>query len=435
LAKFCQKRAIGRIAALIAFLAVALPAPVSADYLVYPGDVLEVTVLGVPGLHRRAPIDAAGHLALPLLGDIEASGSSLSQLRKKLEDLLQEKNIVRKPVVSIDVAEYRPIYVSGDVVKPGSFPFRPGMTVRDAVAVAEGYDLLHLRGRDPVIEGADARGDYQAAAVEVAKQTAHIARVKSELNNSVELDVRDLNALPVKPAGLTEILQSEMRQLTADREDNDREKAYLNRLIKATQDQIAALNQEQEHGRTAVDQQNNALARARELMQRGVLQAVRFEDAQRQVAAAQTQFYEVQARAAQARRDLEDYTRRLQATEDQRRIRLMQELREGVAQAATARYKLQAAADKMRYTGAAQLRSVSSNGPTEPPQVAVYRVVDGVQQRHPGGEATTLSPGDNVEITTKGILDKLLLTESLQGGPSRNPEAAVPLSSRPDRAK
>lgn len=438
MANICNSWRTALIAAFVTFFAMALPEPVLADYVVYPGDVLEITVLGVSGLHRRAPVDAGGQISLPLLGDIEASGSSLSELRKRVADLLREKNIVRNPVLTIDVAEYRPIYVSGDVVKPGAYPFRPGMTVRDAVALAEGYDLLHLRGRDPMIEGADARGDYQAAAVELAKQTARVSRLKAELDNGAEMDLHDVQALPVKPVGLTEIVQSEARQLAADREDRDRDKAYLSRLIKVTQDQIAALNREQEQGGAALDQQNKALVRAKDLIQRGLLQTVRLEDEQRQFAAAQTQLSEVQARAAQSRRDLEDYTRRLQASEDQRRIRLMEELREGIAQAATARYKLEAAADKLRYTSAAQLRSVSADASVDPPKITLHHTVSGAQQHNAGDESTKLLPGDNIEITTKGILDKLFLTENLPGTTtpgslSRAPAAAVP--SRSDRHK
>jgi polysaccharide export outer membrane protein len=417
----------------------AFAAPALADYVVYPGDVLEITVLGAPGLHRRAAVDAGGQVSVPIVGELDAAGSSLAQLRSKLQDLLREKNIVRNPAVTIDVVDYRPIYVSGDVVKPGAYPFRPGMTVRDAVALAEGYDLLHMRGRDPMLEGADARGDYQTAAVEVAKQTARIARLKAELDNSNELDVKELRALSLKPAGLAEIVQSETTQLVADRENVARDKASLGRLIKTTQDQIAALTREQEQGAAALDQQTNALARAKELMQRGLLQNVRLEDNQRAFAAAQSQLSEVQARTAQARRDLVDYMRRLEAADDQRRIRLMEELREAIAQAATAKYKLEAAADKLRYTGAAQLRRASA-APAEPPEVAIYRKVDGAQKDETASEATALLPGDNVEITTKGMLDKLFLTGTApdNGAPASarlpSPSPAVP-TNRSDRRK
>jgi polysaccharide biosynthesis/export protein len=399
------QRRVGWIAALLSLLLFIIPAQ-AADYIVERGDVLEVSVLGAPGLHRRAPIDASGRFSVPLIGNIDAAGLSLSKISEKLRDILIAKNIVRNPEVTIGVAEYRPVYVAGDVVKPGAYPYRPGMTVRDAVALAEGYDLLHMRGRDPLLEGADARGDFQSSAVELAKQTARVARIKAELADRKEMDLKDLHALPVQPTVVAEITQIESQQLTADREDSEREKASLARTIMATQEQIFALRQQQDHAADALEQQTRAFNRARELMQRGLMQSVRMEEGQRAVAAAQNLLFDIQSRAAQARRDLEDAMRRLQTADDQRRIRLLQELREAVSQVATAGSRLQAASDKMRYTGAAQSRR-ASNAPMEPPEVVIYRFRDGARPTN-GDEATTLLPGDNLQITTKLELYKLL---------------------------
>ena len=142
-------------------------------------------------------------------------------------------------------------------------------------------------------------------------------------------------------------------------------------------------------------------------MQRGLLQAVRLEDEQRAAAAAQNQIFEIAARTAQARRDLEDYTRKLQTADDQRRIRLLQELRDATAQAATARYRLEATGQKLRYAGAAQLRRTSAT-PADPPDVAIHRQAAGVRQLIMADAGTKLLPGDNLEITTKADIAKLV---------------------------
>jgi polysaccharide export outer membrane protein len=379
----------------------------AGGYVVERGDVLEVNIAGAPGLHRKAPVEASGQFSMPLVGDIDAAGIPLSELRTKLRDLLIQKNIVRNPDVTIDVAEYRPVYVAGDVVKPGAYPYRPGMTVRDSVALAEGYDLFHLRGRDPMLESVDARGELQAAAVELAKQTARVARIKAELAGRGDMNLAALKALALQPDIVAEVMQIESQQLIADREDAEREKASLARTIKTTQEQIAALKQEENSAAAALEEQTRGLNRARDLMQRGLLQTIRLEDSQRAEAAAKNLLYEVQSRAAQARRDLEDAMRKLQVADDQRRIRMLEDLRDTVSLVATAQARLEAATEKVRFTGAAQ-SGRSADEQMDPPKVVIHRVQDGVLQPIKGDEATVLIPGDNLQITTKLEFNKLL---------------------------
>jgi polysaccharide export outer membrane protein len=396
-----------RFTSIVVMFGLFITSALAGGYVVERGDVLEVNIAGAPGLHRKAPIEASGQFSMPLIGDIDAAGLPLSELRTKLRDLLIQKNIVRNPDVTIDVVEYRPVYIAGDVVKPGAYPYRPGMTVRDAAALAEGYDLLHLHGRDPLLASVDARGEFEAAVVELTKQTARVARIKAELAGRGDMNLTALKALPVQPNIVAEVTQIESQQLIADRQDAEREKESLDRTIKATQEQIAALKQEENSAVASLEEQTRGLNRARELMQRGLLQAIRLEDTQRATAAAKNLLYEVQSRAAQARRDLEDAMRKLQVADDQRRIRLLQDLRDTVSLVATAQARFEAASDKARYTGAAKSRR-SSDEPMEPPEVVIHRVRDGVLQPISGNESTVLLPGDNLQITTKFEFNKLL---------------------------
>ena len=114
--------------------------PARADYIAQRGDVLEVTVSGAPGLNRRVLVNSDGKIALPFLGEVEAAELSLSELRRHLEELLVANNVVERPDVIVSVAEYGPIYLDGDVAKPGEYRFHPEMTVRTAIALAGGID-------------------------------------------------------------------------------------------------------------------------------------------------------------------------------------------------------------------------------------------------------------------------------------------------------
>ena len=115
------------------------------EYRLASGDVAEISVIGAPDLAHRAAVDADGRVSLPLLGRLNAAGLTLSQLQSSIRELLPTKVFRRRtddgreyPVlltadeVTLSIAEYRPIYVNGDVAKPGQQAFRPGLTVRQA---------------------------------------------------------------------------------------------------------------------------------------------------------------------------------------------------------------------------------------------------------------------------------------------------------------
>jgi polysaccharide export outer membrane protein len=398
----------------VAFITLLLPRPAAADYVVQQGDILEINVLGVPGLHRRTPVDPGGQIALPLIGEIDAAGKSLSDLRSTLRGLLIAKNIVRRGEVVIDVAEYRPVYVGGDVVKPGAYPYRPGMTVRDAVALAEGYDLFRLRGRDPTLEAANSQADFESYAVEIAKHMIRISRLKAELAGRRELDLKDIPGLPVKPEVLEGIKQIEAQRLAADWENRKRDKGHLTQMLNGTKDQLAAMVRERDHSAVALDQQNKYLARGRDLIQRGLLQNSRMEELQRAAIAAQNHLYEMQARVSQAEKDVADFTRKLETLDEEWRVKLLQELQEAITQSETARYRFEAAAEKVRYTAGAPN---SWRVPAEPPTITIHRVVNGGEQRRTADETTGLSPGDNVEIVAKATSKQPAVSPIAGAGP------------------
>ncbi|WLA67671.1 polysaccharide biosynthesis/export family protein [Bradyrhizobium diazoefficiens] len=159
-----------------------------AEYRVNVGDVLEVAVAGVPELRHRAPVQIDGSISLPLVGMLPVAGLPLSQIRTKVGEVLTSKifrqrtSEGREVVVVIDanevttiVAEYRPIYVNGDVSKPGEYPYRPATTARQLVAMAGGYDIRRIRMNNPYLESADLRSEYGSLWTEFAKNRRAVA--------------------------------------------------------------------------------------------------------------------------------------------------------------------------------------------------------------------------------------------------------------------
>lgn len=111
---------------------------VQRTYRLGVGDKLKITVFGEENLSGATEVNAMGQVALPLAGEIPAKGLAINQFRDAVVRRLQD-GYLKTPKVTVEVTNYRAIYVHGEVKSAGEFPYKPGLTLRDAVAVAGGY--------------------------------------------------------------------------------------------------------------------------------------------------------------------------------------------------------------------------------------------------------------------------------------------------------
>lgn len=110
------------------------------------GDTLRVTVFGEEKLSGEFLVDPSGYVSLPLAGTVQASGLTKIELEQALTKKFKSKYL-RDPKVTVDVASYRPIYVLGEVQKPGEYPYRSGLNVVSALAVAGGVTYRASKSR------------------------------------------------------------------------------------------------------------------------------------------------------------------------------------------------------------------------------------------------------------------------------------------------
>lgn len=366
--------------------------PARADYLLQPGDVLEVTVSGIPALSQRLTVNSDGKIVFPILGEIEAADMPLTELRRELQDLLVAQNVVRHSDVIVTVAEYRPIYLSGDVLRPGEYHYRPGMTVRQAVALAGGYDMLQNQARLSPAQIADARGDFGAASIEYARQKARAARLRAELDESEVFEIGDSAEQSVDQAVISEIVNIEVTQLKADRQADTRAKMYLQRMIGMARDQIAALERLEAQQQLASEQHSQDATRARNLLQKGVGTIARAEEDQRVANQSRSELLEVRVRLAQGRKDVEEWQRQLELFDDNRTTKLLEALRDAVADAGKAQFQLNAARERM-MGGTSTFRQTSVE-----PIVIIRRSAKGTSMQITADLDATLQSGDTVEL-------------------------------------
>lgn len=113
----------------------------AADPRIYQlgiGDQIKITVFDEPDLSGIITIDDQGSLSLPLIGIVEVTGLSLRDLERSITQKYMD-GYLKKPRVTVEVTNYRPFYILGEVNYPGSYPFVNGMNVLKAVALAGGF--------------------------------------------------------------------------------------------------------------------------------------------------------------------------------------------------------------------------------------------------------------------------------------------------------
>lgn len=124
-------------------------------YVLGSGDRLRVTVFNNQDMSGEVEVDAAGKVTLPLIQDVPAAGKTVADLEDVIRKKLTPEYLIN-PRVSVEVLNYRPFYIIGEVQKPGSYPYVAGMTVVNAIALAGGYTyrakqdkVMIVRSNDP----------------------------------------------------------------------------------------------------------------------------------------------------------------------------------------------------------------------------------------------------------------------------------------------
>jgi polysaccharide export outer membrane protein len=144
-----------------------LPQTVSGPYTLGPGETVRVVVFGQTQLTGEFTVSDRGTISVPLLGDIPASNETADALAQSISVALADKKILLNPSVSVEVVKYRPVFVLGEVVKPGQYPYEPGMTALTLVAIAggftyraqTGYVSILRKSEGQAVEGRAPRGE------------------------------------------------------------------------------------------------------------------------------------------------------------------------------------------------------------------------------------------------------------------------------------
>lgn len=109
-----------------------------AEYRLGTGDQVRVIVYNEESLSGEFVVDGSGRVSLPLIGQIDAGGLSLTEFEDSVELRLSD-GYLNDPRVNVEVLNFRPFYILGEVEEAGEYPYTDGLTVMNAVATAGGF--------------------------------------------------------------------------------------------------------------------------------------------------------------------------------------------------------------------------------------------------------------------------------------------------------
>jgi polysaccharide export outer membrane protein len=387
------------------------PAP---QYRLATGDVIEIAAIGAPDIRSKATVDVDGRALFPLIGPVNASGLTISEIQANVRELLPTKVFRRRsedgreyPIVLtpdevlVSIAEYRPIYMNGDVAKPGPQPYRPGLTVRQAIAMAGGFDVMRFRAKDPFLESSDLKGEYDSQWIEFAREQARVDSLREVLGEKDASASDKLKRIPVPQSVIAEIIRVEAERLSASTSDYQKEKTHLTTTIQKETERINILITERDKEKQDAEGDAAELQATQTNQQKGFVPLSRVAEARRLAFYSATRALQTSALIAQIDSQRHELESRLDRLDDQRRVRLLEELQNSSVKLAELSARLQAVGEKLMYAG--MVRSQLVRGGGDRPIVTIFRGNHPHSSESSADNDSILMPGDVVEVAARTV--------------------------------
>jgi len=371
----------------------------SDDYPIQSGDRLKIRVYDRPDLTDEYRVSGKGKVRIPTLGAFDAASGSAARLEQAIADALE--NLLQRPgIVTVEIVERRPIFVTGLVVKPGAYRFAADMAVIHAAALAGGTPsgaLAPWLPSDALREGARALTSQEELKHLLARQ----ARLEAERNSSeIAMPPELLQLAGAEEAGA--LLQDERVNMKHRRELLDRQAELLNRSIgeaktevKAFQTELAKIQEQRNIRQTALDALDS-------LSKKGLTTRQRLTDSQFLLASADRDAQTAIANIARSQQNLDRSERDLTVLTLDRKMSIAKELQDVAERIASAKFAI----DSSRKI-VAHITGLPSGGMLQDrnPQLR-YEIIrkgrDGRLHTKPATEMSMLQPGDVVRVGPPG---------------------------------
>ncbi|TFE98781.1 hypothetical protein B5M44_07795 [Shinella sumterensis] len=365
------------------------------EYRVASGDVLRVTVYGDPGLSGSFPIGADGTIGYPLLGNVAVSGRPVEEVRQAIDAGLKEH--IANLSVSVVVETYAPVFVVGEVQRPGRYEFRPGMIALELFALGGGQKEVLAQGDNAGVRLAGLRQDYVDLGAQLLGQDVKRVRLEAELNGqpftyrpSEEIGTPD-------PRIVDQIVEAERTLFELRRTTLDAELKSLEQQRAGYVDEIDTLEKSGKLRNGELTLLDEDVKLAQSMVARGLTSKTQLRDKQREISATNRDVLEFGSFLARARQNLVVIDSRLGSLREQRRGEVAAELRDLNIDILRLRRKMTYSLQAMAEAGIAIERKGGARQTAF--RFSAVRLVDGKYREVPVGQTDPVRAGDILRVS------------------------------------
>lgn len=378
----------------------------AADYELGPMDKVTIRVIEwqtAEGAFREWPtitgdyrVGPSGTLSLPFAGEIAAGGKTTSEIAKEIaKNLRQKLGLVDLPEASVEISEFRPIFVSGDVQAPGRYPFEPEMTVLKAVSLAGG--MPRTTGQRFERDYFNARGDYDVLVAQHDRLVVKLARLQTELANAREIKVpNDL----IETSNAKKLIDDEAAIMVSRTNSLNLQLNGLNELKTLYQNEIASLAKKVDVQNRQMDLTRKELTSIGGLADQGLVVNSRVMGLKTSIADMEGKLLDLDTASLRAKQEINKSTQNGTDLENERKAELATEIQS--TQAAIDESNLKLGMNRNLMTEAlVNAPAAMGHGNSEDAPVMQYSIVrnsNGKTEELPAEEGTTLQPGDVVKV-------------------------------------
>ena len=337
-----------------------------------------------------------GDITLPVVGHLSTNGMDTDAFGEEVAKRIQKQTgLVSKPEVSIAIVEYPPVYVTGNVVKPGEYKYREGMTVMQAIALGGGQRRLDDDASLKMLNDIKSQND------EILLATARIARLQAEIDGADKITFPDVSQIDISGAAQG-VFDREKILFDARVEELDRQTKSLTELRDLFNAEINVLQQKQAANDEAVKSAEKELQGVSTLVDKGFAVAARKSEMQRVVSSMKSDSLDQATAIMRARQGIAEATRNLDGLEDRRRSDAAADLQASKALLEQTKLKRDMT---QRLLFQAMTQSPDASDGQAKVSYTIIRYADGKASSMDASDVTVLLPGDVVNVSQERTND------------------------------
>ncbi|WP_320194563.1 polysaccharide biosynthesis/export family protein [Agrobacterium rosae] len=348
-------------------------------------------------------VGASGSLSLPFIGQLDVAGKTTGQVGEEIGAQLQSKFALRNlPSASVEISQFRPVFLTGDVQTPGEYPYAPNLTVLKAVSLSGGLrrsDAGQRFARDFI----NARGDAAVYDDQRGRLLARQARLQAEVRGDTE--ITKTPALE-KILNIDALLESENALMKSRSERYTLQLKALTDLRQLLETEVESLQKKSETQNRQLQLANEDKEKVNRLNEQGLALAQRRISAEERAAEVESTLLDIDTSSLRAKQDIN------KAMQDEINLRndwvaqRSKELQDTEAELQKLNLQLGTSRELISEALAQSAEAIrfDPSGKSATITYVIVREQDGTSKEIKADETTSIQPGDVIKVSSDVLM-------------------------------